>query len=186
MYLLMTIWYWLTLQTAKCGTWVDEAHQPVAKIRTSLHQAGQKSAPIRSTQAGNPHQSTKCKPKIRTSLPHTDMYGAITTLACSVPQWGYSFYSHSRYHLATRHTFFAFSLCLFIFPVWKTSKCIVIALVNNSKKSEVKKHHCVVSPLFTKKRIVQHKTPGMESPFNMTADQQISLWLAGNPFFIVI
>ena len=61
---------WL-VQTAKCGRWVDEAHQPVAKIRTSPHQSAPsrpeirtnslytfcKSTPLNFTQTKNLHQS---------------------------------------------------------------------------------------------------------------------------------
>ena len=79
-------------QTAKCGTWVDEAHQPVAKIRTNPHQADQKSAPIHSTQAENLHHSTSRKPggsrycsRHRQACRHSIHQSSITTpVHCAV------------------------------------------------------------------------------------------------------
>ena len=44
-------------ETAKCGTGVDEAHQPMTKICTNPDQ-GRKSAPVRTRPVKDPHQPT--------------------------------------------------------------------------------------------------------------------------------
>ena len=54
-------------QTAKYGREVDEAHQPVAKIRTNPYEAGPKSAPEHKIEAKNPHQPTLLSDNFRTT-----------------------------------------------------------------------------------------------------------------------
>ena len=60
------------VQTAKCSMWADKAHQPVAKICTSLHQAGQKSTMVLGC-----NQFALHRPEICTSQLNTNQKSAV-------------------------------------------------------------------------------------------------------------
>ena len=80
-------------QTAKCGTWVDEAHQPVAKICTSPRQSAPSRPEIRTNSlctGENPHHSTSRKPKVCTSPQPGGMKFTLKMLNKMSADWRFS------------------------------------------------------------------------------------------------